>query len=223
MPENALSHLSKLKLFAEVPEAARVRLAAAARPVRFREGQSLFRRGDPAQGMVLVLDGLVRIHLSDARGREVTLALVGGGEPIGEIALIDGGSRSADATALTPVSALLLPHDAAMAMIASDPVMATALLRTMTARVRRLTDQVEAISLQPLAQRLAATLLRLSAADPSGLVRVAQGQLANLVAASRPKVNAALSDYKSRGLVAPVRAGLKLLDPAGLRALAEDE
>jgi CRP/FNR family cyclic AMP-dependent transcriptional regulator len=223
MNGNALSHLSKLKLFAGVPEAAQVRLAAVARPVRFREGESLFRRGDPAEGMVLVLDGLVRIHLSDAKGREVTLALVGTGEPIGEIALIDGGLRSADATALTPVSALLLCHAAAMTMIASDPVMATALLRSMTARVRRLTDQVEAISLQPLAQRLAATLLRLSAADPSGLVRVAQGQLASLVAASRPKVNAVLSDYKARGLVIKVRAGLKLLDPAGLRALAEDE
>jgi CRP/FNR family cyclic AMP-dependent transcriptional regulator len=223
MPENALSHLSKLKLFAGVPEGARARLAAAARPVRFKHGEMLFRRGDPAQGMVLVLDGLVRIHLSDAKGRELTLALVGGGEPIGEIALIDGGLRSADATALTPVSALLLCHAAAMTMVASDPVMATALLRTMTARVRRLTDQVEAISLQPLAQRLAATLLRLSAADPSGLVRVAQGQLAALVAASRPKVNAVLSDYKARGLVEPVRAGLRLLDPAGLRALAADE
>jgi len=222
MSNKALSHLNHLTLLAGVPEAARARLAASARPVRFVVGEMLFRRGEPAEGLVLVLDGLVRIHLSDAKGREVTLALVGSGEPIGEIALIDGGMRSADATALTPVSALLLRHADAAAIIASDAAVAMAFLRTMTARFRRLTDQVEAISLQPLAQRVAATLLRLAAADPSGLVRVAQGQLATLVAASRPKVNAVLSDYRARGLIVSVRAGLKLVDPAGLRALADE-
>jgi CRP/FNR family cyclic AMP-dependent transcriptional regulator len=223
MSDKALSHLNNLSLFAGVPEAARAKLAASARPVRFVVGEMLFRRGEPAEGMVMVLDGLVRIHLYNAKGREVTLALIGAGEPIGEIALIDGGLRSADATALTPVSGLLLRHVDAEAMIASDADVAMALLRTMTGRVRRLTDQVEAISLQPLAQRVAAALLRLAAADPSGLVRVAQGQLATLVAASRPKVNAVLSDYRARGLIVSVRAGLKLLDLAALRALAADE
>jgi CRP/FNR family transcriptional regulator, cyclic AMP receptor protein len=223
MSDKALSHLNNLKLFAGVPEAARAKLAASARPVRFGVDEALFRRGEPAEGMVVVLDGLVRIHLSDAKGREVTLALVGAGEPIGEIALIDGGVRSADATALTPVSALLVRHADAEATIASDPALAMALLKMMTARVRRLTDQVEAISLQPLAQRVAAVLLRLAAADPSGLVRVAQGQLATLVAASRPKVNAVLSEYRARGLIVSVRGGLKLQDPAGLQALAADE
>jgi CRP/FNR family cyclic AMP-dependent transcriptional regulator len=223
MSEKAFNHLNNLKLFAGVPEAARAKLAASARPVRFAVGEMLFRRSEPAEGMVVVLDGLVRIHLSDARGREVTLALVGAGEPIGEIALIDGGVHSADATALTPVSALLVRHADAEAMIASDAAVAMALLKTMTARVRRLTDQVEAISLQPLAQRVAATLLRLAAADPSGLVRVPQGQLATLVAASRPKVNAVLSEYRAAGLIVSVRAGVRLLDAARLHALADDQ
>ncbi len=222
MSDAALRNLNNLTLLAGVPDAARTRLAASARPVRFAVGEMLFRRGEPAEGLVVVLDGLVRIHLSDAKGREVTLALVGRGEPIGEIALIDGGVRSADATALTPVSALLVRHADAVAIIASDAAVAMAFLRTMTARFRRLTDQVEALSLQPLAQRVAAMLLRLAAADPSGLVRVAQGQLATLVAASRPKVNAVLSDYRARGLIVSVRAELKLLDPAGLRALADE-
>jgi CRP/FNR family cyclic AMP-dependent transcriptional regulator len=223
MSEKAFNHLNNLKLFDGVPEAARAKLAASARPVRFAVGEMLFRRSEPAEGMVVVLDGLVRIHLSDARGREVTLALVGAGEPIGEIALIDGGVHSADATALTPVSALLVRHADAEAMIASDAAVAMALLKTMTARVRRLTDQVEAISLQPLAQRVAATLLRLAAADPSGLVRVPQGQLATLVAASRPKVNAVLSEYRAAGLIVSVRAGVRLLDAARLHALADDQ
>jgi CRP-like cAMP-binding protein len=63
-------------------------------------------------------------------------------------------------------------------------------------------------------------LLQLAAADPSGLVRLPQGQIAALVAATRPKVNAVLAELRGRGLIEPVRAGLRLSDPAGLRGLA---
>ncbi len=220
MSDRVLSRLQQLKLFAGLAEAARGKLSASARPVRFAQNEMLFRRGEAAEGMIMVIDGLVRIHLSDAKGREVTLALVGPGEPIGEIALIDGGLRSADATALSPVSAVLLRHADVAGMIEADAAMASALLRTMTARVRRLTDQVEAISLQPLAQRVANALLRLAEADASGLVRVPQGQIATLVSATRPKVNAVLSDYRARGLIVSVRAGLKILDRGGLAKLA---
>jgi CRP/FNR family transcriptional regulator, cyclic AMP receptor protein len=220
--DNISQLLAALPLFALVPPEARGRLAVLATPKRYAASQMMFCRGDVGDGMLLVLDGLVRIYLSDAKGHEVTLALIGPGEPIGEITLVDGGLRSADATALTPVSALLLRHSDVAPLIAADAKFASALLFGMAARLRRSTDQVEAISLQPLSQRLAGTLLRLSAADPSGLVRVAQGQLASLVAASRPKVNAALSEYRKLGLVVSVRAGLRLLDKDRLRALAED-
>jgi CRP-like cAMP-binding protein len=90
----------------------------------------------------------------------------------------------------------------------------------MAVRLRRVTDQVEAVGLQPLSQRLAGALLQLAAADPSGLVRLSQGHIATLIAASRPKVNGALADYRARGLVASARAGLRLLDHQALRKLA---
>jgi CRP/FNR family cyclic AMP-dependent transcriptional regulator len=220
--DNISQLLTALPLFALVPDEARRRLALLATPKRYTASQTMFCRGDVGDGMLLVLDGLVRIYLSDANGHEVTLALIGPGEPIGEITLVDGGLRSADAMALTPVSALLLRHSDVAPLIASDAKFASALLFGMAARLRRSTDQVEAISLQPLAQRLAGALLRLSAADPSGLVRVAQSQLASLVAASRPKVNAALSEYRRLGLIETVRAGLRLVDKDRLRALAGD-
>jgi CRP-like cAMP-binding protein len=222
MSETISRLLSEVALLKGLTPEARTRLASTARRKQYDSGMPLFRHGDPGEGMLVVLDGLVRIHLSDAKGREVTLALVGTGEPIGEIALIDGGPRSADATALTPVSLLLIPHQEAVRLISSDVTTAAALLLIMAARIRRLTDQVEAVSLQPLPQRLAGALLRLSAVDPSGLVRLTQGQLAALVAASRPKVNAALAEFRERGQIGAVRAGLRLLDKPGLTLLAND-
>jgi CRP-like cAMP-binding protein len=53
------------------------------------------------------------------------------------------------------------------------------------------------------------------------LVRLPQGQIAALVAATRPKVNAALAEFRARGLIEPARAGLRLLDAEGLRVIAE--
>lgn len=215
--------LERLPLLAALPEAARARLAAAARPVRHPEGGVIFRRGDPGDdGLLLILDGLVRLHLSGADGREMSLGLVGAGEPLGEIALVDGGPRSADATALTPVRGLMLRHADASAVFTSDPAAAQALLRTLAARLRRTTDQAEALGIRSLPARLAGALLKLAAADPSGLVRLSQSQLAALIAASRPKVNVVLTRFREEGLIEPVRrVGLRLRQPAALRALAE--
>jgi CRP-like cAMP-binding protein len=212
--------LGRLPFLRGVPDAALDRLAAIARPARHDAAAVLFRRGDPGEGLVVVVDGLVRIHLSTEAGRELTLGLIGPGEPLGEIALIDGGPRSADATALTPVRALLLRHADAARIIGEDAAVASALLRTLAARLRRTTDQAEAVGLRSLQERVAMALLQLAAADPSGLVRLPQGQIAALVAATRPKVNAVLAELRGRGLIEPVRAGLRLSDPAGLRGLA---
>ncbi|HEY8610224.1 MAG TPA: Crp/Fnr family transcriptional regulator [Roseomonas sp.] len=214
--------LDRIAFLALAPSAAKDKLAKIAHPARYPAGACVFRRGDPGEGMLIVLDGLVRLHLATAAGRELSLGLVGGGEPIGEIALVDGGPRSADATALTPVSALLLRHADAAPLIATDAALASALLRTLAGRLRRTTDQVEAVGLRGLPQRLAATLLQLSATDPTGLVRLSQTQIASLVAATRPKVNLALHGFRSRGFIEPVRAGLRLRDRDGLRSVAEE-
>lgn len=222
MLNDAARHaLDRVPLLARVPDAAKARLAAAARQVRYRDGEPVFRHGEPGtDGMLIVLDGVVRLHLSTEAGREITLGLVGAGEPVGEIALIDGGPRSADATALTPVTGLMIGTASALEVIGSDAAAALALLRALAARLRRTTDQLEAVGLRPVPQRLAAALLKLAAADPAGLVRLNQSHLASLVAATRPKVNLALGEFRARGLVLPVRAGLRIADAEGLRAVA---
>ena len=223
-PPKAHRLLERVPLLAGLPEAPRARLAATARPTRYAAGEAVFRRGDAGgDGMLLVLDGLVRLHLVEPGGRELTLGLAGAGEPVGELAIIDDGPRSADATALTPVSGLLVRRADAQALIASDAAVAAALLRALAAKLRRTTEQVEAVGLRPLPRRLAGVLLKLATADPAGLVRLPQGQIASLAVATRPKVNAALAELRARGLVEPRPAGLALANPVGLRALAEGE
>src|SRR5690349_3419698 len=68
--------LDRMPLLTGWPEAARARFAAAAQPARYTAGEVIFRRGDPCEsGMLLVLDGLVRLHLTEPGGRELSLAL----------------------------------------------------------------------------------------------------------------------------------------------------
>jgi CRP/FNR family cyclic AMP-dependent transcriptional regulator len=222
LSEEVSKLLAGVSLLGGLPAASLAKLATRGRRRRYGQGEPLFRRGDPGDGMFIVLDGLVRIHLSDASGKEVTLTLSGPRESIGELALIDGSPRSADATAFTPVTVLFLDRTDASQLIHSDVGMAVAILKVTAARLRRLTDQVEAVSLRPLPQRVAGALIRLSDADPSGLVRVNQGELANLVAASRSKVNKVLSDLRARGFIENVRAGIRLTDRRGLHDVSGD-
>ena len=213
--------LDRLAWLAPLPARTKDRLAAMARQRHFAAGAALFRRGETADGLLLVLDGLVRLHVSAASGREMTIGLLGRGEPVGEIACTSGAPRGAEATAMTPVAALLLHHADVQAMVVEEPTFALALLMIEAARLRQAMTQMEALALHTMQQRLAGTLLHLAAVDPYGLVRLSQGQIASLVAASRPKVNLALAAFRGRGLVATVRAGLRLTNPLALRALAE--
>lgn len=213
--------LDRLAWLAPLPVRTRDRLAAMARPRHFAAGAALFHRGEAADGLLLVLDGLVRLHVAAASGREMTVGLLGQGEPVGEIAPAPGAPRGAEATAMTPVAALLLRQPDLRALLDEEPGFALALLMIEAARLRRAMTQMEAVALHGLPQRLASALLGLAAHDPAGLVRLPQGQIAALVAASRPKVNAALAAFRGRGMVEPVRAGLRLIDQPALRALAE--
>src|SRR5690348_176131 len=99
LPDALRRHLDRVPLLAGWPAAARARFTAAAQQARYAAGEVIFRRNDPSEGgMLLVLNGLVRLHLAKPGGRELTLALAGAGEPVGELAIIDDGPRSADAT-----------------------------------------------------------------------------------------------------------------------------
>jgi CRP/FNR family cyclic AMP-dependent transcriptional regulator len=88
----------------EADELARV--LAFARTERFSAGQVIFRRGEPSQSMMTVISGRIKISVSSSEGKEAVLAILGRGEVLGEMALIDGKERSADATAMESGEAL---------------------------------------------------------------------------------------------------------------------
>ena len=112
MRQDINTAIRKCHLFAGADDASVAALARASRFVRFRRGQVLFMAGDPPDGLYVLQSGLVRIWIADEEGRELTIALMEPGDPFGEIALLDGLPRTANATALEATECLVTPPSA---------------------------------------------------------------------------------------------------------------
>jgi signal transduction histidine kinase len=101
----------------------------------------MFREGDDAECLYVVLSGRVRIYLRHATGREMELALVQSGEFFGEMALLDGGARSASAICVTPSSFFVLDRAGFLDLLAHSPASLSRLLAHLTGNVRRMTGR----------------------------------------------------------------------------------
>jgi CRP-like cAMP-binding protein len=212
--------LQAVGLFAGLPPPALAELARAVTPRRLEAGATLFRRGAPGDGLAIVLTGRLRIQLATAEGREVTLALAGPGTVVGEMALLDGEPRSADAVATAATTLLWLTREAFAGVLARQPGIALALLADASRRLRQANTLLEGVALLPLEARVARLLL--DASDQGRMpVRHSQGEIAGMIAASRPKVNRALAGLAARNLVRVDRTGIRVLDAAGLASAGQ--
>ena len=126
LPERA-----RPRRFADVPDEPLQRLAAAAEPVHLQPGDSLIREGDPAEELFVVVSGDLEIRKQSGKA-EVALTRVGPGSIQGEIAAFERSRRMASVYAVTECDVLRLPFESVRAMLAADPDVATALLRTVT-------------------------------------------------------------------------------------------
>jgi CRP/FNR family cyclic AMP-dependent transcriptional regulator len=176
---------------------------------RYAAGAPIFAKGDPGISMMAVLAGRIMISSLSADGREVVLNIIGEGEIFGEIALLDGKERTADATAMTDCELLVLPRRSFLPLLERRPELATELLMVLCGRLRRTSEQVEDMLFLDVEARIAKILLRLvrdrsAEALPPGAgatVRISQRDLGNLVGASRESVNKHLQDWKRSGII----------------------
>src|ERR1700749_4643841 len=109
--DNLSSLLARTDLFKGLSAAELAACIPSFRETRFKKGQALFVRGESATGLYLVADGRVRLAIATEDGRALSFRHATAGELLGEIAALDGGTRSADATALTAVTAYRLRKD----------------------------------------------------------------------------------------------------------------
>src|ERR1700704_4257161 len=141
--------LGRTPLFGSLDEADRRAVADEMREVSFDQTQVIFARGDAGREIYLVVSGRVRLSVLTAEGRELSFAHAEAGSIFGEIAMLDGGPRSADATAVGKVVALTLSKPAFKRLVDTRPVVGDAAIRFLCSRVREADQQLEAIALYP--------------------------------------------------------------------------
>lgn len=219
--------LASTDLFGQLDEASIEALAARATQRKYPKGQLLFYQGDPAGSLFIMKEGLVKVFLTSEDGDEMLLVTLHPPETFGELALLDGSSRSASAQALEPTTVVELNRQVFLDVIQSNPTMTDALLRSMGGLLRRLTEQASDLVFLDLHGRVAKLLVTLSdargVANDVGIeldLRLTQTDIASMVGGSRQSINQILKSFEERGYLSLQGKRVLLREPARLRKRA---
>ena len=210
------SVLAKVPFFASVAEAELELLARSFQRRSVRAGKAVFRQDDPGSSLFVIHAGVVKIQRTSSAGKEVILAILGPGDFFGELALLDGEPRSADAMVKEDCAMLVLERDDFLAFLDKQPGVATKLLAALSRRLRRTDQLVQDAAFLDVPARLARALLQLSE-SPESATGLTQSELAAMVGASRESVNRWLQFYRRRGLIDSATGSIRVLQPDELR------
>lgn len=204
-------------------------IAAICKSRTFPDGRMIFQRDDEGHEMYLIVAGRVRLSVLSPQGRELALDHAGPGSIVGEMAVLTGRARSADATAVGQIELLAITRRDLDLIIMKRPTVAKAFIELLCDRITATTEQLESIALYGLQARLARLILRLSRKilshpDESAVFELdlTQSDLADLIGASRPKVNQALAALAERRAIRRMGRRIKC-DVARLEDIADGE
>lgn len=216
---NHESLIREVPLLARLPAADLKALASRGRLRSYPAGAVIFREGDPGDALYVIVEGSVRIAVLSAAGGEASVALLGPGEFVGDLALLDGLPRSASAIAHSPTKTLMVRRDDFRRWLAERPRASFALLEALSLRVRRTDEALADLAFLGLPQRLAKRLIDLTTGGAPRL-RITQTELASMLGVSRESVNKQLNEFARDGWVAIGRGSVTVLDRAALRAVS---
>jgi len=230
MPRQAVidkqSVLASHPLFGQLAAEERDRLVTYMRLARFVPRTVLFRKGDPGSNMMVVLRGRVKICTHSEEGKELVFNIINPGEVFGEIALLDGADRTADAVSLDETELLVLERRDFVPFLSKHPEACLRLLSVLCQRLRQTSELLEeALFLEGpsrLARRLVHLALTFGKPTAHGTridMRLSQQQLGNMVGMSRESMNKQLGQWRREGLIRLDDGYITIPDLDALRAL----
>jgi len=169
----------------------------------FAKNAIIVSEGDETDSLYVLLSGRVKVYLSDAQGKEVTLNQLGPGEYFGEITL-DGGPRSASVMALEETRCAVVKRGELLALVERQPQFALHMVRKLARRVRALSEDVRSLALMDVYGRVARLLLDLAEEKDGRLVigeALTHKDIASRVGASREMISRIFSDLSDGGYV----------------------
>jgi CRP-like cAMP-binding protein len=221
IPE-AADALTGVDMFAGLEPEVRQRVIAAAVPRTFRKGQLLFVENDPGESLIVLKRGSVAIFRTSPTGERAVLSVLRPPDVLGEVSLLDGSARSASCEALEDCTALALSRGAFMELVHSNPRILDAVMRSLGALIRRLTEQNADHVFLDLPGRVAKTLVRLAGESQAPMITIElnQSQLAEMAGGSRQSVNQAIGSFASRGWLRTEGRRIVVMDVPALRRRA---
>jgi CRP/FNR family transcriptional regulator, cyclic AMP receptor protein len=220
-----LAVLRKHPIFCDLDPEALDQLCRYAKHSSLKRGATIVSKGDPGNSLVAVVSGTVKISISSPDGRSAILNLIGPGEIFGEVAVLDGLARTADATANTNCEIYVIDRRDFLPFVRSQPALAMKFIELLCTRLRWTSDQVEEVILQDLPGRLASALLRLTEkhklAQGGRTIAITQQEISEMVGMTRESINKQLRAWATRNLVRLEHGAIVVLNAGMLRALAE--
>jgi CRP/FNR family cyclic AMP-dependent transcriptional regulator len=219
-----LAVLRKHPIFCDLDAEAFEQLGRYAKHATLKRGATIYSKGDPGNSLYVVISGTAKMSISSPDGRSAILNLIGPGEIFGEIALLDGRERTADATANTNCEVFIIDRREFIPFVRSQPALAMKFIELLCARLRWTSDQVEQIILQDLPGRLASALIRLTerhkVAQGGRTIAVTQQEISEMVGMSRESINKQLRAWASRNWVRLEHGAIVVLDVDPLQDIA---
>jgi CRP/FNR family transcriptional regulator, cyclic AMP receptor protein len=222
---NKLAVLRQHQIFCDLDSEALDQLCRYAKHATLKRGDAIFAKGDPGTSLYAVISGTVKISISSPDGRSAILNLIGAGETFGEVALLDGQARTADASANTNCELYVIDRREFLPFVRSQPALAMKFIELLCTRLRWTSDQVEQVILQNLPGRLASALIRLTRkhrlSPTDKTIAVTQQEISEMVGMTRESINKQLRVWAARKWVRLEHGAIVVLDAGSLQELAD--
>jgi len=217
-------------VFAGMPAELLDEVAAACRTRHIESGAFVFHLGDPGDALFGVISGSVRIWIPGTRGRELTVTRMEEGDIFGEIALLDGLDRTANANAISETQLLVLERPLFLEIMRREPDLSLHVIELLCEKLRgeilRSSEDIFLDLKVRLAKRLLALMIGYAMPDPASgdlVLRMSQEELANMLGVSREAVNKQLNLWARKDILSIKHGRITLHDKAGLEAAALPE
>ncbi len=200
-------------------------IAGRAVQVNFTKGKEILSQGEVGDSLLILTEGTARVSMLTPGGREIVLAYAEPGAVLGEIALLDGGERTASVVATSAGAALQLGRNALRDFAASHPDFAWSLMQQLARRLRTADQTIESDRAYASGPRLARYLKRLIRKDveASHRVELSQTELGNFAGMSREHINRQLKSWEESGVISLEQGRVRVLDTDMLEDISESE
>lgn len=223
--QEKLTLLRNHPLFRDLPATVIEHLGSYIKTRKISRGTTVFAKGDPGTSLLGVLDGSVKIRVESAEGRDIVLNIFQKGDIFGEIALLDGRPRAADAIAMSDCELIVIERRDFVPFLGAHPDVTIKFIEILCSRLRSLNEKVQDLTFADLPVRLAKALLALArgteTSAPKLRVPISQRDISQVVGRSRESTNKQLRAWAGRGWLQLERGHVSILKPDELANIAE--